>query len=180
VTTYVGWIFGAFSRGWTTAFVSRAYPCDSTDPTIVLALTYWLSCAMGCPDGWSVPILENELVEHSRREISPTPPPSNYIRFVNSYLNDDSNGGRSDTVSIDLDSEGRPYAVLGATRVWSQTSAHQYQGSQSTDESQSTDGSQSIDWPRKGSCILDREVDGCRSPIVHNGYGAWHPMRLLI
>jgi hypothetical protein len=86
-------------------------------------------------------------MEHSHRKISPTPPPSNYARFVNSHPNIHSNGGRSgwclhqqllsthlyvlapaDTVSVNVDNEGRPYAVLGDTRVWSQTSAHYYQG----------------------------------------------------
>jgi len=174
VSTYVGWVFGAFSSGWTTAFVSRVYPSDSMDPTIVLALTYWLSCAMGCPDGWSVPILEEELMEHSRREISPTPPPCNYFRFVRHQING-SDSGTEDTVSINLDSNGRPYAVLGGTRVWSQTSAHEYQGSESTNESQGTD------WSGTDSPIPTWKADGSCSPIImHNGCRVWHPTRLVV
>jgi hypothetical protein len=84
-------------------------------------------------------------MEHSRREISPTPPPCNYFRFVRHQIHGSDSGTEgsclsstiilrgslpspADTVSINLDSNGRPYAVLGGTRVWSQTSAHDYQG----------------------------------------------------
>jgi len=171
VSTYLGWIFGAFSRGWTTAFVSRVYPFDSTDPTIVLGLTYWLSCAMGCTDGWSVPILVEEMMEHSRPEASPTPPPSNYFRVVKLRPNCNPDGGTEDTVSVNRDSEGRPYAVLGGTRVWSQTSAYEYQ------PSECTNGTRSISW----SGSIAGEADGCRSPIILNdSYRAWAPGQLVV
>jgi len=75
-------------------------------------------------------------VEHSTYEDSPNPALFNFAQFVNSRPGNETDSGRSDTVSVKLDSEGKPYAILGGTRIWSQTSAHFYQGPESTDGSE--------------------------------------------
>ncbi|KAM6500543.1 hypothetical protein JOM56_003557 [Amanita muscaria] len=61
ITSYHYWVFGAFSRGWTTAFVSRVYEYDYYSPTIAECLTYWASSALHIRGTWRIP----EVMEHS-------------------------------------------------------------------------------------------------------------------
>ncbi|KAJ8594333.1 hypothetical protein M405DRAFT_784805 [Rhizopogon salebrosus TDB-379] len=55
VSTYSHWVFGVFSNGWTTAFVSPVYSHDSHDPSVLQLLLFWLYSAMELPGGWVVP-----------------------------------------------------------------------------------------------------------------------------
>ncbi|KIL69725.1 hypothetical protein M378DRAFT_184127 [Amanita muscaria Koide BX008] len=55
ITSYHYWVFGAFSRGWTTAFVSRVYEYDYYSPTIAECLTYWASSALHIRGTWRIP-----------------------------------------------------------------------------------------------------------------------------
>ncbi|KAL6308989.1 hypothetical protein BKA93DRAFT_859648 [Sparassis latifolia] len=52
VTSYSGWVFGAFSKGWTRAFVSPIFKSDEQDPTVEEVLVYWLASAVGVDGGW--------------------------------------------------------------------------------------------------------------------------------
>ncbi|OBZ77091.1 hypothetical protein A0H81_03779 [Grifola frondosa] len=55
LTTYFGWVFGAFSREWTKAFVSDIISYDSTCPTVLECLFYWFASASEVPGGWTIP-----------------------------------------------------------------------------------------------------------------------------
>ncbi|KAN0077311.1 hypothetical protein V8E55_011166 [Tylopilus felleus] len=72
VTTYTHWVFGVFSSGWTTSFVSPLYAFDSHTPTILELLVFWLISAMGYPGGFVVPEISHELA-HRRQLLVATP-----------------------------------------------------------------------------------------------------------
>ncbi|CCL99143.1 uncharacterized protein FIBRA_01158 [Fibroporia radiculosa] len=55
ITTYWGWVFGAFSRGWTVGFVSEVIPANFKAPTVLESLVFWLGSAMNKPGGWRIP-----------------------------------------------------------------------------------------------------------------------------
>ncbi|KIM85232.1 hypothetical protein PILCRDRAFT_817232 [Piloderma croceum F 1598] len=55
VSTYDRWIFGAFSQGWTAAFVTPIFEWNFQCPTVLAALTYWTASAMGLPGTWDIP-----------------------------------------------------------------------------------------------------------------------------
>ncbi|KAF8350729.1 hypothetical protein F5887DRAFT_876120 [Amanita rubescens] len=55
LTSYHHWVFGAFSRGWTTAFVTRVYEYEYFSPTIVECLTYWVASALHIRGTWRIP-----------------------------------------------------------------------------------------------------------------------------
>ncbi|KAI0695894.1 hypothetical protein BC835DRAFT_1272766 [Cytidiella melzeri] len=55
VTTYWGWVFGAFSRGRTRGFVTSVKPYNACSPTIIEFLTFWFASAMQISGGWVVP-----------------------------------------------------------------------------------------------------------------------------
>ncbi|KAK2466941.1 hypothetical protein APHAL10511_001199 [Amanita phalloides] len=61
LTSYHHWVFGAFSRGWTTAFVTRVYECDYFSPTIVECLTYWIASALHIRGTWRIPEVSEPL-----------------------------------------------------------------------------------------------------------------------
>ncbi|KAH9854133.1 hypothetical protein C2E23DRAFT_727038 [Lenzites betulinus] len=70
LTTYWGWVFGAFSSARTCAFTSHVIPFDSKEPTIVQYLFFWLSSAVAShvhPHGaWSIPQVS---AERARRRV---------------------------------------------------------------------------------------------------------------
>uniref|UniRef100_A0A0W0EXX7 Uncharacterized protein n=1 Tax=Moniliophthora roreri TaxID=221103 RepID=A0A0W0EXX7_MONRR len=47
LTSYNQWVFGMFSSGWTSALITGAYEWNSTCPTVIECLTFWLASAMG-------------------------------------------------------------------------------------------------------------------------------------
>ncbi|KAH9946197.1 uncharacterized protein BXZ73DRAFT_73016 [Epithele typhae] len=58
MTTYWGWVFGAFSEQYTSAWVSDVIRYDAEDPTIVECLFFWLACAtlkQQPRNAWSIP-----------------------------------------------------------------------------------------------------------------------------
>ncbi|OCH92750.1 hypothetical protein OBBRIDRAFT_772775 [Obba rivulosa] len=55
VTNYTGWVFGAFSQGWTTGFVTGEQRAGQTGPTVLEALVYWLASAHGIEGAWRIP-----------------------------------------------------------------------------------------------------------------------------
>lgn len=55
LTNYSGWVFGAFSRGWTTAYVTHVFDYDESSPTILQCLMYWLGSSLGYRRGWKIP-----------------------------------------------------------------------------------------------------------------------------
>ncbi|KAF8628442.1 hypothetical protein AX15_003958 [Amanita polypyramis BW_CC] len=61
LTSYNHWVFGAFSRGWTTAFVSRIYDYEYFSPTIVECLTYWVASALHIRGTWKIPDVSEPL-----------------------------------------------------------------------------------------------------------------------
>ncbi|KAG1750016.1 uncharacterized protein EDB91DRAFT_1110942 [Suillus paluster] len=56
LTSYRQWVFGMFSRGWTTAFVSPVMDAQSRSPTVMHALLYWLGSALRAPGGFVQPV----------------------------------------------------------------------------------------------------------------------------
>ncbi|KAH7916061.1 hypothetical protein BJ138DRAFT_1076251 [Hygrophoropsis aurantiaca] len=60
ISTYSHWVFGVFSAGWTTAFVSPVYSWDSQDPSILELLLFWFISSMGLPGGWQIPEIRLE------------------------------------------------------------------------------------------------------------------------
>ncbi|KAI0721676.1 hypothetical protein C8T65DRAFT_630848 [Cerioporus squamosus] len=61
VTTYWGWVFGAFSAEYTRAWVSEVIPSSSQDPTILQCLFYWFASALGHPNRWRIPMVPEPL-----------------------------------------------------------------------------------------------------------------------
>ncbi|EMD38512.1 hypothetical protein CERSUDRAFT_49297, partial [Gelatoporia subvermispora B] len=55
VTTYWGWVWGAFSRAWTNGFVTRHCDFRESSPTILESSLYWLASAMELEGSWQVP-----------------------------------------------------------------------------------------------------------------------------
>ncbi|KAI0306599.1 hypothetical protein B0F90DRAFT_1691319 [Multifurca ochricompacta] len=55
VTNYYGWVFGVFSKGWSTAFVGKVQTYADLKPTILQYLLYWLSSSMNEPGTYSRP-----------------------------------------------------------------------------------------------------------------------------
>ncbi|KAJ7940665.1 hypothetical protein B0H13DRAFT_2226032 [Mycena leptocephala] len=68
LTSYNQWVFGAFSAGWTAAFVTGVYNFDALRPTVIEWLTFWVASAMRL-QGWRTipkvcdepPYLPNEI-----------------------------------------------------------------------------------------------------------------------
>ncbi|KAG0708886.1 hypothetical protein DFH29DRAFT_346643 [Suillus ampliporus] len=56
LTSYRQWVFGMFSRGWTTAFVSPVMDAQSRSPTVMHALLYWLGSALRAPGSFVQPV----------------------------------------------------------------------------------------------------------------------------
>ncbi|KAI9466186.1 hypothetical protein BJY52DRAFT_1183059 [Lactarius psammicola] len=55
VTNYYGWVFGVFSKGWSTAFVGKVQKYADVTPTILEHLLYWLSSSMDEPGTYRRP-----------------------------------------------------------------------------------------------------------------------------
>ncbi|KAF8275041.1 hypothetical protein EI94DRAFT_22219 [Lactarius quietus] len=55
VTNYYGWVFGVFSKGWSTAFVGKVQKYDDREPTVLEHLLYWLSSSMNEPGTYRRP-----------------------------------------------------------------------------------------------------------------------------
>ncbi|KAG2154873.1 hypothetical protein DEU56DRAFT_386221 [Suillus clintonianus] len=64
LTSYQQWVFGMFSRGWTTVFVSPVIDAQSRSPTVMHALLYWLGSALGAPGGFVQPVEVAEPVQN--------------------------------------------------------------------------------------------------------------------
>ncbi|PFH54379.1 hypothetical protein AMATHDRAFT_135346 [Amanita thiersii Skay4041] len=55
LTSYHHWVFGVFSTGWTTAFVSGVYDYNYFSPTILECLTFWVGSALRIRGTWAIP-----------------------------------------------------------------------------------------------------------------------------
>ncbi|KAI6047617.1 hypothetical protein EDC04DRAFT_2886452 [Pisolithus marmoratus] len=76
VTSYQQWVFGAFSRGFTNAFVSPPIGAQSRDPTVIHATIYWLASALAVEDGY-VPPCVPEPVDYVMGDIPIAPRDNN-------------------------------------------------------------------------------------------------------
>ncbi|KAF8522828.1 hypothetical protein JB92DRAFT_3140913 [Gautieria morchelliformis] len=47
LTTYHGWMFGSFSKDWTSARISEKRDFDVAKPNVMQSLVYWIACSMG-------------------------------------------------------------------------------------------------------------------------------------
>ncbi|KAH9951323.1 hypothetical protein B0H21DRAFT_718505 [Amylocystis lapponica] len=74
VTTYWGWVFGVFSKGWTRGFVTSIRTSQEESPTILEYLIYWFASAIGIPGGWEIPEVP-EPVDTVGLEIARSIPP---------------------------------------------------------------------------------------------------------
>ncbi|KAI9446481.1 hypothetical protein H4582DRAFT_1906054 [Lactarius indigo] len=68
VTNYYGWVFGVFSKGWSTAFVGKVQKYADVTPTILEHLLYWLSSSMDEPGTYRRPEVPET---HIRRGLIP-------------------------------------------------------------------------------------------------------------
>ncbi|KAH7930997.1 hypothetical protein BV22DRAFT_21936 [Leucogyrophana mollusca] len=75
VTSYQDWVFGAFTIGWTSAFVSPVFNARSRDPTIVEALVYWISTSLGAPGCYKCPEIPEPVTNMSAGFNIPEYPP---------------------------------------------------------------------------------------------------------
>lgn len=55
LTTYWGWVFGAFSQGWTVGFSRGILDRNCKYPTVLESLVYWLGSSIGVPGSWEIP-----------------------------------------------------------------------------------------------------------------------------
>ncbi|KAI0670476.1 hypothetical protein C8Q78DRAFT_1079438 [Trametes maxima] len=69
LTTYWGWVFGAFSQGRSRAFTSEIIPFNLKLPTVVQCLFSWFACAIAGqihPHGaWAIPEVSGEAQNHN-------------------------------------------------------------------------------------------------------------------
>ncbi|KZT44301.1 hypothetical protein SISSUDRAFT_1339 [Sistotremastrum suecicum HHB10207 ss-3] len=68
VTSYEEWVFGVFTEGWTRAVVSEPIKYDSTKPTVVQTLCYWMQSALGGEGGFKAPAVL-ETIDHNVHDI---------------------------------------------------------------------------------------------------------------
>ncbi|KAK7693572.1 hypothetical protein QCA50_003141 [Cerrena zonata] len=114
-TTYDTWVFGGFSRGWTRGFTTHVIKYDSTSPTILEALTYWLGSALGLRKGYVIPEVIESVSSHKIDSNVPspplcrypTPPPSETSWGGSSHSNDQLLDSISEKTISDGASEGR-------------------------------------------------------------------------
>lgn len=64
VTSYNQWVFGAFSRGWSAAFVTGVMNFDAVGPSVVESLAFWIASAMYLPGAFQCPKVP-EPVQHT-------------------------------------------------------------------------------------------------------------------
>ncbi|KAF9500892.1 hypothetical protein BDN71DRAFT_946872 [Pleurotus eryngii] len=55
LTTYDQWVFGVFTKGWTSAFVTTVYTFDDYGPTVLEHLLYWVASASRLPGSARIP-----------------------------------------------------------------------------------------------------------------------------
>ncbi|KAI0781034.1 hypothetical protein BD413DRAFT_501975 [Trametes elegans] len=114
LTSYYGWVFGAFSEARSVAFVSDVISWSSQSPTIVQCLYFWFSCAVGprirSAGPWTMPEVPEPV--DSQRRISITRQTAS-IAPSNSELSWSArSSARSHTPSaVDTDDEGT--VILG-------------------------------------------------------------------
>lgn len=97
LTSYNDWVFGAFSEGWSTAFVTDVYAYDSYNPSIVECLVFWVASAMRISGTASVPKV-SEPVAHRFLHVS-VPPNIVKTDFQNVANSESHWDGKSDEVA---------------------------------------------------------------------------------
>ncbi|THH18141.1 hypothetical protein EW146_g2779 [Bondarzewia mesenterica] len=55
LSNYSGWVFGVFSKGWTRAFVTSVQSYNSTHPSVLSYLFFWISSSMEAPGAFAIP-----------------------------------------------------------------------------------------------------------------------------
>ncbi|KAH6918607.1 hypothetical protein BKA70DRAFT_21694 [Coprinopsis sp. MPI-PUGE-AT-0042] len=77
LSSYSHWVFGSFSPGYTTAYVSGVYSSSENEPSVMELLTFWVASSMGLPGAFVTPetteryyssppvVLPPQLLEHS-------------------------------------------------------------------------------------------------------------------
>ncbi|KDQ14079.1 hypothetical protein BOTBODRAFT_55793 [Botryobasidium botryosum FD-172 SS1] len=68
VSTYESWVFGCFSKNYSTAWVAPPIHYNSRGPTLVQYLIYWVQSAMSAEGGWLIPEVCGELPIPQRAE----------------------------------------------------------------------------------------------------------------
>ncbi|RDB21334.1 hypothetical protein Hypma_011579 [Hypsizygus marmoreus] len=96
LTSYTNWVFGAFSEGWSSAFVTDVYAYDSCNPSIAECLTFWVVSAMRIDRSACVPKVPEPLAHR----LLPVPIPAKRANLeFGSPANSDSNwDGKNDDV----------------------------------------------------------------------------------
>ncbi|GLB34980.1 hypothetical protein LshimejAT787_0205450 [Lyophyllum shimeji] len=94
LTSYNNWVFGAFSEGWSTAFVTDVYSFDSCNPTIVECLLFWVASSMRIGGTASIPKVP-EPIAHRFLHVS-VPPNRAQIDFENAANSESHWDGKSD------------------------------------------------------------------------------------
>ncbi|KAN0133751.1 hypothetical protein V8E53_008475 [Lactarius tabidus] len=88
VTNYYGWVFGVFSKGWSTAFVGKVQKYTDHTPTILEHLLYWLSSSMNEPGTYRRPEVPET---HIKRGLMPFPLDSGLVTTCDAgYCHSDS------------------------------------------------------------------------------------------
>jgi len=62
------WAFGGFSDGWCSGFISDIWHLDEHTPTVLECITFWMTSAMECGDGYQRPKVP-EPVDALRAEV---------------------------------------------------------------------------------------------------------------
>ncbi|KAF9464673.1 hypothetical protein BDZ94DRAFT_1255649 [Collybia nuda] len=106
LTSYDNWVFGTFSTGFTTAFVTNVYSYDSYNPTIIEFLTFWTLSATGIV-GCTIPKVPEPVAHH----MVPTPMPKSSTDIPNA-VNSESNW---DSKSYDFASSAGVWSNLSST-----------------------------------------------------------------
>ncbi|KAF8163279.1 hypothetical protein B0H34DRAFT_694779 [Crassisporium funariophilum] len=61
LSTYNQWVFGGFSEGYRTGFVSPIYKNDATSPTIIEYLSFWVATSMKLNNTYGLPKVGDEV-----------------------------------------------------------------------------------------------------------------------
>ncbi|TFK80931.1 hypothetical protein K466DRAFT_656394 [Polyporus arcularius HHB13444] len=115
LTTYRGWVFGAFSKGTTHAWISRVIDGYSKEPTILECLFYWFMSATGCISecSFEIPQVEPSSWEEDHLLRSDASCAASSRHYVDSYEDEDP-GEDEDEDGMDIDGEDHESTQAGS------------------------------------------------------------------
>ncbi|KZP31321.1 hypothetical protein FIBSPDRAFT_47068 [Athelia psychrophila] len=118
LTTFHGWVFGAFSEGWTTAYVSPIINWHDAEISSALqSLVHWTASAMGIPGGWSTPQMYETVRDLGTRPVVPAP----YRTKISHARSESSSDGEDDASGHPQSYQVHPQLQAANIRRWAES-----------------------------------------------------------